>query len=395
MNKYNVLKNINSFIITLPVLWILTGLFAIHNGDKILVTVTLLSLILTLVTYKFDVLKRNVKNKYLLILAVLFIYSALGEIFHFETPIIFRAIATVLVLTLFLPYDLISPKRISIYTLIGSIISLSFVSYNIFILNIGRGSLDINPIPFSTYLCVLSALSLVCFFCIRDTKYKIICLLSVILSFIAVMLTETRGTILALIITLVLSTIYFIIKRSKDKKKSILFFIVISAFMVVISFPVLKERLYDTTAYEFSLIEKGNDGSSIGIRLNLWKAGILTIENSPFKGTGNNIHPAIKKLMDEGKIYKNNYYFSLIHFHNQYIDIAVKWGVQSLIFLLLSLLIPLFTLNKEDDFTKISFYSLTSIFMIAGLTDPPLINKQLFILFLTLLAMMYGKNKIK
>ncbi len=47
-------------------------------------------------------------------------------------------------------------------------------------------------------------------------------------------------------------------------------------------------------------------------------------------------------------------------------------GVQSLTFLLLSLLVPLFTLNKEDDFIKISFYSLTAIFMIAGLTDPPL-----------------------
>ncbi len=138
MNKYNVLKNINSFIITLPVLWILTGLFTVYNGDKILVTLTLLSLLLTLITYKFDILKRNLKNKYLLILFVLLIYSALGEVFLFETPIIFRAIATVLVLTLFIPYDLISPKRICIYSLIGSITSLSFVSYNIFVLNIER-----------------------------------------------------------------------------------------------------------------------------------------------------------------------------------------------------------------------------------------------------------------
>ncbi|WP_419237060.1 O-antigen ligase family protein [Photobacterium leiognathi subsp. mandapamensis] len=395
MNKYNVLKNINSFIITLPVLWILTGLFTVHNGDKILVTLTLLSLLLTLITYKFDILKRNLKNKYLLILFVLLIYSALGEVFHFETPIIFRAIATILILTLFIPYDLISPKRISIYSLIGSIVSLSFVSYNIFILNIGRGSLDINPIPFSTYLCVLSVLSLVCFFCICDTKYKIICLLSVILSFIAVILTETRGTILALIITLALFAIYFIIKRSKNKKKSILFFIVISAFMVAISFPVLKERLYDRTAYEFSLIEKGNDGSSIGIRLSLWKAGLIIINKSPFSGTGNNFHNQIRTLEKDNLIYKNKRYDHYSHFHNQYIDIAVKWGVQSLIFLLLSLLVPLLTLNKEDDFTKISFYSLTSIFMIAGLTDPPLVNKQLFILFFTLLTMMYGKNKIK
>ncbi|KJG65916.1 hypothetical protein UA40_09585 [Photobacterium kishitanii] len=62
MLKDNIIERYTNFLITLPIIWIFTGLFILDNGDKILVILTLLSTVISLLIYKTSVCKKKHKD---------------------------------------------------------------------------------------------------------------------------------------------------------------------------------------------------------------------------------------------------------------------------------------------------------------------------------------------
>ncbi|WP_181318843.1 O-antigen ligase family protein [Photobacterium kishitanii] len=380
-----------NFLIILPILWIFTGLFYFKNGDKILVVLTLISALISFIIYRSGVLKENLKNQYLWVMLFLLILSLFFDVFNIVNPLNIRSISIVCVLAIFMPYRLLSKKILSLIIFSGSLCSLLYIIHITFILKIPRALWPINAIPYSTYICVIGVLALINFLFIKNKILKTLSLVAVIFSIAAVMLSETRGAMIALLPTLLAIALYYTYTNGCSKKTWS--YILIGSLLIIGgSFHILKDRLYDATAHEIATFNSGNENTSIGIRLNLWKAGLILIKESPFHGIANNMKDDVQQLVNQHKIYNNDYsIFS--HFHNQYIDVAAKWGLQSLAFLLLILLVPLFRLNKTNSYTSISFISITSILMIAGLTDPPLINKQLFIMFFSLFTLIYGLNK--
>ncbi|MCP4956747.1 MAG: O-antigen ligase family protein [Photobacterium aquimaris] len=393
MLKANIIEKCANFLIILPILWIFTGLFYFENGDKILVVLTLISSMISLVIYRSNFLKENIKNKYLWVMFSLLFLSVFFDAFNIVNPLNVRSISIICVLSTFMPYRLLSKNILSLIVFIGSVCALLFVIHMTFILKIPRDFWPINAIPYSTYICVIGVLALINFLFIKNKALKTLSLVAVIFSIAAVMLSETRGAMIALLPTLLAIVIYYTYINGCSKK--IWCYILIGSLLIIGgSFPILKDRLYDATATEIATFDNGHENTSIGIRLNLWKAGLILIKESPFHGIGNNMKDDVQQLVNNHEIYSNDY-SKFSHFHNQYIDVAAKWGLQSLALLLLILLTPLFRLKKDKTYTYISFISITSILMIAGLTDPPLINKQLFIMFFYLFTLFYGFNKQK
>ena len=391
MLKDNIIERGANFLILLPILWIFTGLFYFENGNKILVVLTLISALISFIIYRSAILKENIKNKYLWVMFLLLILSISFDIFNIVNPLNIRSMSIICVLSAFMPYRLLSKKTLSLIIFTGSLCALLFVVHITFILKIPREFWPINAIPYSTYICVIGVLALTNLFSVNNKSLKFLSLVAIIFSITAVMLSETRGAMIALLPTLLAISLYYIYKNGVSKR--IWSYVLIGSLLFIGgSFPILKDRLYDATVHEFTAFDNGNEGTSIGIRLNLWKAGLILIKESPFHGIGNNMKNDVKQLVNKKEIY-NNDYSKFSHFHNQYIDVAAKWGLQSLAILLLILLVPLFRLKKDNTYTYISFISITSILMIAGLTDPPLINTPLFIMFFSLFTLLYGLNK--
>ncbi|WP_279145667.1 O-antigen ligase family protein [Photobacterium carnosum] len=391
MIKDNIIKTCANFLIILPILWIFTGLFYFENGNKILVVLTLISALISFIIYRSAILKENIKNKYLWIMFLLLILSISFDIFNMVNPLNIRSISIICVLAAFMPYRLLSKKTLSLIIFTGSLCSLLYVIHISFILKIPRESWPINAIPYSTYICVIGVLALVNMFYIKENRLKALSLVAVIFSITAVMLSETRGAMISLLPTLLGISLYYVFSKGY-KKKTLIYTLIFSLLVIGMSLPILKDRLYDATKNELIAFNTGHENTSIGIRFNLWKAGLILIKESPFHGIDNNMKEDVQQLVNQHKIYNNNY-SKFSHFHNQYIDVAAKWGLQTLAALLLILLIPVFKINKKNTYTSVSFISITSILMIAGLTDPPLINTPLFIMFFSLFTLLYGLNK--
>ena len=217
----------------------------------------------------------------------------------------------------------------------------------------------------SLIFCLLSYFSINYF---RDSnlRYKFLPYLASLSSFIAWSYSDTRGSLLALILTLI---ILFLFSKTRTQlfvqcKKTT--FIIISLFMLVFILSNSHQRLID--AYESSynyfsgnIVFSHKHSNSIIPRLLLWKASKNIISENIFLGVGlNNFNSELEKQITDKKIKPIRYDYGsgtsqkrvsnltagLNHAHNQYLDTFVKIGFLGFISLLFFLTIHLFFFIK-------------------------------------------------
>ncbi|KJG58102.1 hypothetical protein UA38_07690 [Photobacterium kishitanii] len=391
MLKDNIIERYTNFLITLPIIWIFTGLFILDNGDKILVILTLLSTVISLLIYKTSVCKKNIKTPYLWFIFALLFISIICESLHIYNPINVRAIAIITVLLCFLPFKLITEKTLLIITFAATISSFIFVFWFSYINIIGRSLWPINAIPYSTYLCFIAATSLILFFNAKNNIIKYSLLLCLFFNVTAIFITETRGALVALVPTLLAIVVYFSYKNKTIKRNAIVS--IISLVIICgLNYPIIKQRINQTTA-DITLIKSGDTNTSIGLRLDFWKAGFHLIKESPVIGYGTHYFQQLDTLASEKIIPQYAASYKPLHFHNQFVDISVKCGLFGLLGLLVLLIFPIIKLTTKNSNEALLIYSYTSILILAGLTDVPFFHKQLFLIFFIMIGIMYGRNK--
>ncbi|WP_232603737.1 O-antigen ligase family protein [Photobacterium carnosum] len=393
MIKNNIIKTCANFLIILPILWIFTGLFLLKHGDKPLVVLTLISAAISLLIYKTSVCKKNIKNPYLWLMFGLLFISIICESLHIYNPINFRSIAIITVLLCFLPFTLITNKTLSIIIFIATINSFIFVFWFSYINILDRSSWPINAIPYSTYICFIAITSLILFFSAKNNIIKYILLLCLCLNITTIIMTETRGALVALVPTL-FSLIFYHSYKNKTIKRNALFSVIGLVIICGLSYPIIEQRINQTTT-DITSIKSGNTDTSIGLRLDFWKAGFHLIKESPIIGYGTNYFQQLDKLANEHIIPQYAAAYKPLHFHNQFVDISVKCGLLGLLSLFALLIFPIIKLKNKTSNEALLIYSYTSILILAGLTDVPFFHKQLFIIFFIIIGIMYGKNKQK
>ncbi|MCP4275804.1 MAG: O-antigen ligase family protein, partial [Gammaproteobacteria bacterium] len=86
--------------------------------------------------------------------------------------------------------------------------------------------------------------------------------------------------------------------------------------------------------------------SSAGLRLEVWRAAMISIEDSPWLGIGaGSFNDRITDLVDRGKV--DPAIAGLGHVHNEYLIAALHRGIPGLIALLFLLLVPLYAFIKH------------------------------------------------
>lgn len=118
-------------------------------------------------------------------------------------------------------------------------------------------------------------------------------------------------------------------------------FLFFAAFLVF-SLPQtgVRERLNLAVAEVNNYFDSGHASSSVGARLEMWRASLLIFLEKPLLGWGSEGYMAAKaEQVDDGTL--DPFVLNFSHPHNEYLNVAVKRGLLGLAALFLLYLIPL------------------------------------------------------
>jgi O-antigen ligase len=108
----------------------------------------------------------------------------------------------------------------------------------------------------------------------------------------------------------------------------------------------MKERIVRAVSETSDYLNEHNTGTSIGARLEMWRTGVLLLNEKPLLGWGKEgyMHQ-VQQLINKGKIdavtKRHN------HLHNEYLDAWVKRGVPGLAVTLALFLVPLILFVRQ------------------------------------------------
>ncbi|ENM5786973.1 O-antigen ligase family protein [Vibrio metoecus] len=291
-----------------------------------------------------------------------------------------RTLITSLVYLIFVPWKKINPKVVYYIIAIAAIVCGLNAFYERYSLNIYRVGIATNPIPYALYV---SFLVLSCLYLLLNSQSKALKILASIggvLSLAAIIMTDVRGVILFLPVTIIYLVITTIKPIWKYYIASILSIILLSGVFYTIFQPKINARIVQTQN-EIALIKQGNLTSSIGIRLDLWMYGVDIIAQNPFFGVGDSdLQDSLSRMTNRGAAIQP-------HLHNQYLDFLARYGIVG------TLVIFLFCLALVLNFNNSGFEyignplvnSMLVMLIFAGLTDVPLHHTHIIYL-LTILC---------
>ncbi|MGL4191279.1 MAG: O-antigen ligase family protein [Vibrio sp.] len=390
--KNNFIKKIEVLFLLSPLAVLLMAIFNFSDTKSILSRLIPIVAVYCFFQYR-DAIKENWHSALKGIFVFGFVLFVIFTIFHFQRGDEFslpRTLIASLIYLLFVPWDKI-PKNLINYLIAVSAIICGFNAfYEFYILNIPRVGIATNPIPYALYV---SFLVLSCFYLLLSNyskPLKIIALIGGLLSLSAIIMTDVRGVILFVPIAI----FYLVITTLKSTWKYYVVFIFSALVMSSIFYAIFKQNI-DTrikqTQYEFTMIEKGNNSTSIGIRLDLWLYGKDLIIEKPLFGLGDiGLQESISTMSNRRAAMQP-------HLHNQYLDFLARYGIiGSLAMALFCLaLVMNFTAGKFEYIGNSLVNSMLLMLVFAGLTDVPLHHTHIIYLLTILCGVLIRYSSVK
>jgi O-antigen ligase len=389
MNSYK-LHTVNFFLSILGVFFCITWLFLSEEAFKHLTAISSLML----VVFAFTPQKSSWKN--------LFSKHQMLPVFVFYTLtlIVYKLVhdagttdlrimlSTLVFVVLFSDDALIFVKKHSHYLLfIASIIVLAFSYYQSVVLGLVRQRWEINPIPYTTYAASVCVLSFVLLLESKDKLPTTLLCFSFILSLSSIIVSQTRGTLLALIVAIIVVLLYTFTK-SKTLLKVLPIIVVGAASVLWLSKNAITERV-SQTYHEYHQIQQGNYSTSIGQRLEMWETAYEIVPFPNFIGLGKE-HRTRKKELSQTK---NMHYFTVnaYHYHNQFIDAYVKKGLVGLAGIVLLLGFPFYYFFKERGTSSLGGVAVALGYTVSSMTDVPFNHPQTTIAYVVLCFILLSK----
>ncbi|EDM67629.1 Putative O-antigen ligase [Moritella sp. PE36] len=378
-------------LILMPFIWAFSGLLLFRNGDKLMIVAILISITATLLHYGFDSIKQNLRDRGLWLIFTLTIYAVFSYYYHGSSSREMRALLGAMLLLLTFPRILLSKYHLKWLVALGSTVVLSSTYYLSEYLQIHRVDWPLNAIPHATIGAVIAIVTLVLLLDEKNNRNKMMLSLCFSLSIAALLINQTRGIWLSVVIAAIL-ILFLKVKIKHINWRYTLITLVILSIGVYVAKPQIQQRI-DKTSTEIVQIKSGDFTSSIGIRLELWMISPEVIAERPILGHGNGDQEKLNEIVARGGVYKRLVEFK--HYHNQYIDRLVSGGIVSLILLLALLTYPLlFLLPGVNQQIGIG---ISIVYATAGLTDVPFNHGATLFMYLllifTLKTKSYGVNR--
>ncbi|MDQ2194091.1 O-antigen ligase family protein [bacterium 19MO03SA05] len=374
-------------IIFSPYLFLMAGINFIPNGDKKMVIFCLISIITSVIYYNAKYLKENIKNPALWICTLLAIYLSISYSIQDGSPSLLRAFLSAVLVMFFIPP--LSNKNLLFLATLGAGCLFFNSVYQSFYLDHSRSAGLANVIPYATFCSTLFLIGIYFIIKNHDKKQTSLAIIIIILSTTSVILSLSRGVWLALVVATFAMIICQFLRSKKLWKYISIIFISGISILYLFKEPIL-DRAQETIS-EIHEIQNGNLNTSIGLRLQMWKASYFIAKENLLFGVGSQHQSILNKLYDTGKISNDLLKFQPQHYHNQLIDSMVKYGLIGVFFIILLYLSPIATsIYYKSDYTTL-IVGISSLYLIAGLTDVPLNHSQtiyIYILFMVPLSSM-------
>jgi len=363
----NIKKNTIEALLLLPVLWAFTGMFLYPNGKKAIVVLILIAVITSLLLYGLKNLIGNLKNyKILWLLGACSIFAIIADCYYGYSSSQLRAFISTFIYLAILPPSIAKKIDLKLLTIAGAITAVTYTSIQMYVYHTAR-MWSINPIPYATFIATIAILSFYYLLQSNTLKQRVLWVTIFTISLIPLFNSQSRGLWLALSITMLVMILKLLISQQKKVGVSAFLVGIISVFFML-QFDAVTQRI-DRTKVEVQHIANGNFQTSIGLRLQLWHAASQLISDSPIIGLGDTHKQHKKELANKNVISKQIVNYT--HYHNQFIDTLVKYGVAGLSLLLSAIFLPAYYLIKNDNKHKWPGLLVISIFSCAALTDVP------------------------
>jgi O-antigen ligase len=352
----------------------------------------LVSIILILYCYGKEVVINNFKeNKVLWFLSAIVIYSMFIFLIFDHRVSQLRSWSFSLLFLMFLPKKLLTKKLFYGLVFLGSCFVISYAIWFSFVQGLGR-SWPVNVIPFSTFSAVLSIFSFILFFFEDKKSFKFILLVSFLISICSIVIGQSRGVWIALIITIFIS-LFILVSAKRVSYKSLAIFLIVILGAVAVAYPKIDQRV-NSTIIEYEKVQKGDYYSSMGLRIKMWTAAIELSTISPFFGLRDEHLTEFKKMYTSSvdpnmQVMKN---YTPPHYHMEILNTFVKAGFIGLLFFLLPMFYVVMCFRKTKNLGSCLAIAMLSIYLIAGLTDIPLTHGN-HILFFWMLLFYLINNK--
>jgi len=146
--------------------------------------------------------------------------------------------------------------------------------------------------------------------------------------------------------------------------------------------------------HQIELYQTGNYNTSVGLRFEMWKSALRSIEKSPIYGLGwHGLQKDRTEQFENQEITETVYKFT--HAHNQYLENAARVGVIGLVSLLAIFISPLYlfyqylsSVDVKKKALATSGIAVVIVFSFGCLTQA-LFNTQFALLFYVLLIMFF------
>lgn len=388
-------KQIYTAFLLLPYFFAFTGMLVLDSGDKKLIPLILVSIIISLFSLKIKVVKNNLSSPFIWLILMTCIYAMFSYYYHGSSSREIRALIGSTLFLLIFPYKLLSKKIIRTLILLGSItLCINSIYFNVYI-GIERDAGYINPIPYATIVALLATIAFSLLIENSNIKEKRLPFISFILCIPPLILSEARGVWFAFSVTIFTVYIFRLIKRPQSKTQ-VVSILLTSTLILSFGGYLFKDKLshrYYNTIEEIKKINEGNYETSIGFRIQMWELAPDLIQRKPILGHGQHHEKILKERLEEQSISNSLYYFASSHYHNQFIDKAVKSGFVGLILIIALLLYPLKKVTFMEEYEKYITISFVTLLFTSGLTDVPFNHPQPLVIYLLFLVPICSRCK--
>lgn len=252
-----------------------------------------------------------------------------------EFDLAFRYIAAAFVLVFVSKYP-VSGTTVFTFCAVGAVISGGYALYQIEVLHSYRVDTFDNAIHYGNGSMALALICLCGLLSGLEKRISIHLAVGLALGFVAGMYASlasgSRGVWIAFpILVSVLMALYWRrIPATKKAAGGIIVATVLGA-VTLFQFDTIESRVNNGITEYSDYFQLGRNSTSVGLRLDMWKAGVIAFKENPFIGVGPaGVDRTVKRLVDEQIIHPNTASFR--HLHSQYIDILARQGLVGIVF---------------------------------------------------------------
>ncbi|MBL0627758.1 O-antigen ligase family protein [Aeromonas jandaei] len=378
------IEKITEYFFALTIFFAFGFLYASARGHSYLSILVVISIILGVINFVYNKKTIALNSGCGVLLKTILMYGLVmifNRLSHGEDSALVRITLFLTAFVFFVPKTALI-KNYAIYGIIAGGWVVGFLA----IVEASKGVVRVegytNAILFAQGALVIFILNLhIIFNESKAATKKLITIVGAGLSLIAIYLSQSRGVWLSLV---VVTTVYLFFNRNVLVKNIKL--MLSGAIIMFVAFSynsnIFIQRV-DDVKHDFIQMEQGNYQTSIGLRLVVWKSAWLGFLEYPLIGVGKDgIDELKKQQVSEHKVNPvllvGDGGLGMPHAHNQYLNQLVMRGLVGFIPMMILLASPIF---MREQFGLLGIY-LASAYLVSGLTDVPLEQKETLYIFL-------------